>query len=217
VTEPASTRAPRTHGPATTLVLARHGRTVLTEQRRFSGSGGLDPDLSAAGEQDAARLATAVVALGTPGSPIPDLGAPTRILSSPMRRTQQTATGVARRLGLGVEVVADWIEAGFGAWDGLTYGEIAQRWPDQLARWQGSATEAPPGGESLDHIVTRVRGVRAGTVSTAPGEVVLVVTHVTPIRVVVQEALDAGTVALWRIRIAPCSLTVVRYWPDHGE
>jgi hypothetical protein len=32
----------------------------------------------------------------------------------------------------------------------------------------------------------------------------------------VSEALDAGDVALWRLRIDPGSLTVVRYWSDGG-
>jgi probable phosphoglycerate mutase len=75
---------------------------------------------------------------------------------------------------------------------------------------------APPGGESLADHAARIRAARAAHVAQHPGEVVVVVAHVTPIRCVVAEALDAGPAALWRTRVSPASLTAVRYWADGG-
>lgn len=216
-TGPTSTRAPRPPdlGPPTTLLLVRHGRTALTEAHRVSGGGGtLDPDLSAAGEQDAARVAALLDRLGGADSPWPELARPDALLASPMARTRRTAAVVGAALGLQPVVAPAWVEASFGDWDGLTLKEIAARWPDELARWQGSTTAAPPGGESLDAVVARIRTARAATVTDHPGRTVVVVSHVTPIRVVVQEVLDAGPAALWRLAVAPCSVTVVRFWAD---
>ncbi len=211
-----SIRAPRpvVVTDATTVLLIRHGRTPLTEAGRFSGRGGEDPELSGAGRQDAARVAEAVARLGSPGGLLPDVVPPSAVISSPMARTRQTAAAVADRCGLPVEIDEEWIEAGFGAWEGLTYGEISRRYPAELAVWQGSSTVAPPGGESLDEVVERVGAALRRVLRAQAGRTVVVVTHATPVRVVLQHALDARVAALWRLRITPASLSVVRFWDD---
>ncbi|HEY6796473.1 MAG TPA: bifunctional RNase H/acid phosphatase [Kineosporiaceae bacterium] len=227
---PDSARAPQPADPGepTVLLLVRHGRTPLTEQRRFSGRGGADPLLTDSGRADAARvadlLATLVVSTRrVPGhgsvdgaAALPDVGPVTAVVCSPLARTRETAAIVAGRLGLPVAPDDGWSEVGFGAWDGLTYAEVAERWPAELRAWQGSTTAAPPGGESLDEHVVRVRAARARLVSEHAGRTVAVVTHVTPVRVAVAEALDAGPAALWRTRVSPCSVSAIRYWSDGG-
>lgn len=214
-----STRAPRGPdlGEPTTLVLVRHGRTALTEQGRFSGGGGPDPALSAAGRRDAAGVAEV---LSREQDRIRVLGAgapPSAVLTSPLLRARQTAAAVAATLGLQPVVVEPGMtEAGFGDWEGLSYAEVSAGWPDQLRQWQGSTEVAPPGGESLDQVVTRVLAATARVVAGHRGRTVVVVTHVTPVRVVVRHALTAGAASLWRIRVAPCSVTAVRFWDDGG-
>ncbi|HET9658342.1 MAG TPA: bifunctional RNase H/acid phosphatase [Kineosporiaceae bacterium] len=212
-----SVRVPRpATGDPTTLLLVRHGRTPLTEAGRFSGRDGEDPPLSAAGEQEAARVAGLVRGLGGPAALLADIARPSAVVCSPMRRTRQTAEAVAAGLGAGtgIDVDGEWIEAGFGVWEGLTYGEIARRHPAELAAWQGSTTCAPPGGESLDDVVERVSAARRRVLRDYSGRCVVVVTHATPVRAVLQDALHAGPAALWRLRVTPASLSVVRYWDD---
>jgi broad specificity phosphatase PhoE/ribonuclease HI len=210
-----SVRAPRpATGDPTTLLLIRHGRTPLTEAGRFSGRDGEDPSLSDAGEQDAALVAEVVARFGGPGALLADVSRPSAVVCSPMRRTRQTASVIAGRLGLPVAVDEEWIEAGFGEWEGLTYGEIVRRYPAQVAAWQGSTTVAPPGGESLDDLVERVAAARRRVLRAYAGQTVVVVTHATPVRAVLQDALLAGPEALWRLRITAAGLSVVRYWDD---
>jgi probable phosphoglycerate mutase len=214
-----SVRAPRpTGGEPTTLLLVRHGRTPLTEAGRFSGRDGEDPSLSAAGEQDAERVAEVLARLGHPGALLADVAGPVAVICSPMQRTRQTACVAAARLGVPVEAVEvdeEWIEAGFGAWEGLTYGEIVRRYPAEVSAWQGSTTMAPPGGgESLDQVVERVAAARRRVLRAHAGETVVVVTHATPVRAVLHDALAAGPEALWRLRITTGALSVVRYWDD---
>lgn len=216
---PESLRAPRSADltDPTVLLLVRHGRTELTEQRRISGGGGPDPALSPLGQGDAERVAALLAALAGPDVVLPDVGPVQSVVSSPMLRTRQTAEAVAGRLGLPVTVDPDWLEIGFGAWDGLTYAEVAQQWPAELAAWQGSVTAAPPGGESLADHANRIKAARERLVAANPGRVVVVVAHVTPIRCVVADALDAGPPAYWRARISPASVTAIRYWADGGS
>ena len=212
---PASTRAPRPApdtGEPTTLLLVRHGRTAMTEARQFSGSS--DPDLSPAGREDAARVAALLNKLGSPDSPLSDVARPSVILTSPLRRTRQTAGAVAEATGLVPLPVDGWVEASFGEWEGLTYAEILKGWPEALAAVQGSATAAPPGGESLDVVRRRVGRTWRAAVQGHPDRTVVVVSHVTPIRCVLADALDAADAALWRIRVGPCSLSAVRFWAD---
>jgi broad specificity phosphatase PhoE/ribonuclease HI len=213
--------APRASVPAhggepTTLLLARHGRTADTLRGAFAGRDGADPPLSPEGEADAARLAGVVRRLGTPASPVPGLPAVDAVVASPLLRAQGTAKVAAEGLGVDVATDADWAEAGFGDWDGLTYAEIARRDADALGAWYGDPAVAPPGGESFDDLSLRVRAARQRAVAAHHGGSVLVVTHGGPVRVVVREALDAGPATLWRLRVTPAALTAVRFWPDGG-
>jgi ribonuclease H / adenosylcobalamin/alpha-ribazole phosphatase len=212
---------PRASVPArssepTTLLFARHGRTTETERGAFAGRDGADLPLSPAGEADAARLAAAVRRLGTAGTPVPGLGPVDAVVASPLLRAQGTAKAVAEHLGLDVLTDDGWSEVAFGAWDGLTYAEIARRDPGRLSAWYGDPGVSPPGGESYDTLAVCVASARDHLVRSRPGGSVLVVTHGGPVRIVVRQALDAGPATLWRLRVTPCALTAVRYWADGG-
>jgi ribonuclease H / adenosylcobalamin/alpha-ribazole phosphatase len=203
-------------GPPSVLLLVRHGRTELTEQRRFSGRDGRDAALSAAGWADATAVAELLAGAGALGAAPTEAGPAAAVVCSPLRRARQTAGVIADRLGLSVEADPGWAEISFGQWDGLTLAEALQRWPDQVRAWHGSAACCPPGGESLEDLAARVRAVRAATVTAHPGRVIVVVTHSGPVRAVLQEAFEAGPALLWRTRLDPASVTSVRYWSDGG-
>ena len=200
---------------ATTLVLARHGRTEHTSGRVLSGAGS-DPALTPAGVEDARRLAAAIAALGGPFGVVEGLGPITRAECSPQRRARQTLDEVVKGTQLEPWVQEGWREINFGAWDGLSLAEVSARWPEAVRVWFDDPDAAPPGGESIRTMRARIAGQVVGTLAANPGEVVLVVSHGGPVATVVHEALGAGVAALWRMRIDPCSLTVVRYWPDGG-
>ncbi|HJY25533.1 MAG TPA: bifunctional RNase H/acid phosphatase [Actinomycetes bacterium] len=188
----------------TTLVLLRHGETRLTAEKRFSGAGD-NPGLSDRGQVQA-DLAAAHLARG--GFSID------AVVTSPLRRSRETAAIVAAALGLDIDEDADLREADFGAWDGLTYLEVEERFPTELAAWLGSTSVAPPGGESFDAVARRVRAARDRIVTRHPGRTVLVVSHVTPIKLLVRSALDAPMAALFRMELDPASITQVSWWED---
>ncbi len=70
------------------------------------------------------------------------------------------------------------------------------------------------GGESFRDVDRRVRRTRDRLIADHPGQVVLAVSHVTPIKVLVKLALDAPLEALFRMELAPASVTVVSWFPD---
>lgn len=191
-------------GAPTTLVLLRHGETALTPQKRFSGSGGSDPELSETGLLQAQRVAAALAARGT----VQD------VVSSPLVRCRQTAGAVADRLGLEVRIDEGLRETDFGAWEGLTFGEVRERYPAELDAWLASPEVAPPGGESFEAVAGRVGRARDDLLARYPGRTVLAVTHVTPVKTLVQLALGAPSESLFRMELSAASLTAVAYYAD---
>jgi probable phosphoglycerate mutase len=193
-------------GVPTTLLLLRHGRTPLTAAKCFSGSGGADPSLDEEGRRQAAAVAAA---LGSRE----DLRT---VITSPLRRTRETAETVAATLGVAIEVEDGFRECAFGAWDGLTFPEVHRGWPREMASWLHNPAVAPPGGESLMEVAARVIEASDRALAAHSGETVLVVTHVTPIKMIVSAALGAPLASVYRMELSPASLTTVSWWSDGG-
>ncbi len=193
-------------GTPTTLILVRHGETPHTKQKKFSGLGGDDPGLNADGRAQVHATADWLAALAD------EIDA---VVSSPLRRTQETAAIIAETLGKQVEVEDGLAEAAFGTWDGLTFAEVQDNHPDDLDAWLGAVDVAPTGGgESFLEVDQRVRRTRDRLIANYPGKTVLAVTHVTPIKVLVKLALEAPLDALFRMELAPASVTVISWYPD---
>ncbi|MFF8834879.1 bifunctional RNase H/acid phosphatase [Streptomyces sp. NPDC015130] len=215
-TEPAAQAAPASAAPRqgwagpdmgapATFVLLRHGETALTPEKRFSGSGGTDPELSAAGLRQAEAVAAALAARGTIQE----------IVSSPLTRCRQTAAAVAARLGLDIRVERGLRETDFGAWEGLTFGEVRERYPDDLDAWLASPKAAPTGGgESFAAVARRVAATRDRLTAAHAGRTVLLVTHVTPIKTLVRLALGAPPESLFRMELSAASISAVAYYAD---
>jgi ribonuclease H / adenosylcobalamin/alpha-ribazole phosphatase len=192
-------------GPPTTLLLVRHGETAFTGRKLFSGAGGSDPELSEIGRLQAQRAAAALANRG-------DIAA---VVASPLRRARQTAGVIADRLGCDIRIVEEgFSECAFGEWDGLTFREVRERWPEELDMWLSSTSVAPPGGESFDSLTQRVVTARDKLLARFAGQAVVVATHVTPVKILVRLVLDAPPHALFRMELLPASLTEVQYYDD---
>ena len=125
--------------------LVRHGQTEANAEQRFCGWG--ESALTREGMEQARWLASYL-------SKRPLCA----LYSSDLRRALATAGAIAeaQQLPLAVRAMAAWREVDFGAWEGLTYAEIAARFPDRLDFFTAPAHYAPPGGESLTHLQQRV-------------------------------------------------------------
>lgn len=191
-------------GSPTTLVLLRHGVTAATERKVFSGSGAEDPELTENGHEQAHRAAQWLAKHGGIDA----------IVASPMLRTRETAAAAAEVLGLDVEIAPGFIEASFGDWEGFTFGEIQERWGQELTDWLASTGVAPPGGETFDAVYERVSTAHDELMATHAGKTVLVVSHVTPIKMLVRRALEAPMSVIYKMELSPASITTITWWPD---
>ncbi|WP_117389055.1 bifunctional RNase H/acid phosphatase [Mycobacterium marinum] len=187
---------------ATRLLLLRHGQTELSVQRRYSGRG--NPALNEVGWRQAGLAARYIAKRGGIAA----------VVSSPLQRAYDTATTAARALGLDVTVDEDLVETDFGDWEGMTFAEAANRDPDLHHRWLNDTSITPPGGESFDEVLRRVRRGRDRMISRYEGTTVLVVSHVTPIKMLLRLALDVGSEVLYRLHLDLASLSIAEFYTD---
>ncbi len=214
---PSSVRAPRNVSKRlTTIILVRHGRTILTESHRISGRGGEDPQLSDAGKEDARKVAEELTHVGFSG-PHAKVLSPSVVVSSPIARARETASIIASKLGIPVETHDDIAEIAFGDWDGHTNQEVAANWSALYDQWRGDVRISPPGGgESLEEFDVRVNKAISAILDKHEGKTLIVVAHVMPIRGFIKKAIDATWPAYWRTSIAPCSISIIRFWGDEA-
>ena len=125
-----------------------------------------------------------------------------------MRRTRESADIVAAELGLPLEEEPGFAEMEFGGWDGLSFMEVAEQHKESFEAWLGDLDSAPPGGESFRVVEARVQAGLDRVLEQHAGRTVVVVSHVTPIKTLVANALKAPLDAVFRMELSPASISV---------
>jgi broad specificity phosphatase PhoE len=177
------------------IAFVRHGQTELNRGGRLQGR--LDVPLSEHGELQARALGAAFAS-----EPV------TRVLTSPLLRAQATAAAIAVEHRCDVEVDERLIELDYGAWDGLPLGDVP---PADWATWRADPAFAPPGGERLSDVTARVASFCADVLRD---ELVVAVSHVSPIKAAVCTALDVDERATWHMQLGVAAITRVGRRPD---
>lgn len=138
------TGVPAPGGPTavTRLLVWRHGLTEWNSQNRVQGHA--DTDLHETGVAQAERAAPLLAAYQ------PDV-----IISSDLRRAARTAAALAAITGLDVKYDNRLRERAFGRWQGMLITEVAERYPDDYARWRHGDAVLDPGIESLEDLTRR--------------------------------------------------------------
>jgi len=190
----------------TTLVLVRHGDTPLTKARRFSGRTGSDPGLDDDGRAQLRATADWLAPLAE-RSPA--------LVTSPMRRTRESADILAARFEVGYEVEDGLAEAAFGSWEELSYQQVVERDGERFTAWLGDP-DLPAGGtgESLTAVAARVAGARDMLLERHRGKTVVVVSHLTPIQLLTLDVMQSPLSSLFRTEVAPGSVTILAWFPD---
>ena len=189
----------------TTIYFVRHGETILTPMRKFSGTGALDPELTKDGLEQAARVAGEVAKLK-----------PEVLIASPLQRARQTADAIAATTGLEVIEDSDWYELSFGEWDGKSIEEVKAENPDQYQAWLNSSSYRPGGGESYDEARIRIEAALEKVVAQYPGKKVVVVTHNGVIKSAANIAIGGPNDGVFHMDATPCSISSISIWPSDG-
>jgi ribonuclease H / adenosylcobalamin/alpha-ribazole phosphatase len=191
----------RASGTPTTTLLLRHGQTEMSVAGRFAGRS--DIPLTSVGAQQAAAVAERLAGRGI------DL-----VVSSPLGRAMATAQPVADAAAAPLVVDGSFAETDFGAWEGLTFGAVMDRWPAQLAAWQRDSDTGPPGGESFAAVASRVNRALDKLLAEHQGQTIVVVSHVTPIKTLICRALVAPLAAMFRMHLDVASLCEATWFAD---
>ena len=173
----------------------------MSVQKRYVGR--TDAPLTDTGVQQAAAAAKRLAQAG--------IGA---IVSSPLQRTVRTAEEVSAATGVPVVTDDGFRETDFGAWEGLTFAEVRERWPSEMTAWLADPSVAPPGGESFAQVSERVTAALHRVLAERAGQTVLIVSHVTPIKTLVAAALLAPPAALFRMHLDVAALCEIDWYPD---
>lgn len=189
----------------TRIILVRHGETDHTTDKRFSGGlASANPPLNDLGRRHVRETAEWLASVADQVDVV---------ITSPVRRTRESAEIVAEVLGKDEILVDDgFAEMEFGTWDGLTYLEVAEKLPDELAAWLGDMDHAPGGGESFRTVEKRVLAGLERVIETHAGQTVVLVSHVTPIKTLVAHALGAPLESLYRMELQPASVTMLSWF-----
>jgi len=131
-------------------------------------------------------------------------------LVSPTERTRLAAGAILAGRRVETQLDPGWAETNHGRWEGLTYREVLARYPEEArARWAEGINGRPAGGESLAEVQARVAAAWAALLQAYPGGRVLVVTHATPIQLVLCGCFGLPPTRHWHWRIDLGSVTCI--------
>ncbi len=184
----------------TTILLVRHGQSLGNLHETFLGY--TDLDLTELGHRQAEALAARLADVHLDA-----------VYSSDLCRAMNTVLPAARAHGLAVTPDKRLREIFAGEWEGVTFDEIARRFPADRALWkQNIGLARPTGGESVRELTERVKEALDEIAARHGGETVLVGTHATPVRSVMTRLRGYPPERMAEIDWAPnASITTVVY------
>jgi len=183
------------------LLLIRHAESVGNAERRLQGQG--DFPLSERGVEQAEQLAARLT-----GSERPSV-----LYCSPLLRTRQTAAAISAVTGLPARLLPDVCEYDFGEASGLTWTEIAERYPDLIAAVRSRTVEYPryPGEEGREEFRARVCSALWRLPADHDEGPVAVVTHAGPVVVACLQALGLPYRRPAAFAVSNCSITTLEF------
>jgi alpha-ribazole phosphatase len=134
------------------------------------------------------------------------------VYSSDLRRARQTANAVARKFGLKVNVRPELREMHFGKWEGLSWHQIARRFPKLAALWlERFPLQSIPGGEPLSEFKKRIAAGMRAIVAAHRGQCAIIVTHAGVIRFTLGKALGLPARNVFRLAQDSGAINVIDF------
>ena len=184
----------------TKIYLIRHGEVADANPRRYNGH--IDVPLSANGIEQIKRLADFLCA--------EEIKA---VYCSGLDRAVNTAKIIAEPFGLKPVVVDGLKERGFGQWEGMSFDEVNEKWPDAFMAWADDPLKfSPVGGESTLETRDRVIPVFNKIADDHKGEEIAIVSHGGVTRVILCEMLGIPLENIFRIEQDFGTLNVIEIW-----
>ena len=186
----------------TRVYLVRHGQVADGHTDRYHGNN--DIGLSPNGVRQFEDLAAQLTAVPLAG-----------IYASDLTRALTGAEIIRRGREAPLQIIPEFREIHFGAWEGLSFTEIAERYPAELeARFRDLTSFRIPGGESLLDVSSRVLPRLGEIIADHLEQALIIVAHAGVNRVILSEALGLPLDHLFRLDQSYGCLNVIDYFPD---
>jgi alpha-ribazole phosphatase len=183
----------------TRVILIRHGQTEWNVKFKYQGHS--EVDLTPNGVRQAELVATRLAK-----EPI------RAVYSSDLGRAMKTAEYIAASHGLTVTPVTGLREYHFGEWEGLTFQQIAERWPDiSVAFFKNPDEIRVPGGETFREVKDRAEAAVRNLVDKHPDQTIALVSHGGAIRTILCAALGLHLNRVWAVRQDNTAVNIIEY------
>ena len=191
---------------AATIYLIRHGEVNDGDERRYNGH--IDVPMSAQGVIHLKRLADYMV-----NKCVKTAGPLSAVYCSDLSRAVTSAGIIAGPMGLDPQMVPGLKEYSFGEWEGMTFREIEDRWPDAFSAWAGNPLRfSPPGGESTLQVRDRAMEAFSSIAARHTESNIAIVSHGGVIRIILCELLGIPLEHIFRIEQNFAALNIVEMW-----
>ncbi len=185
---------------STRVIYVRHGQADFPHDRLYCDDRE-DPGLTEAGIQQA-RFAARLLEK----EPV-DV-----IYASPMQRTLRTAEEIVRTTGAPLHSDNRLKERPFGLWDGMFFDDIARDYPEGFKAWKADPINyVPEGGEAIRDHRLRIKGAVSEILDRHPGELIVIVAHVGPIRMCITDAIGMPVEGYRQLTVDYGALTRIDY------
>ena len=187
------------------ITFISHGATIYSEEGRFSDAQNYPP-LSEGGVEEMKNLVDYLKARGVKND---------AIYSSPSIRTQQSARMISKLFKQEYEIIEELSPRQCGQWNGLTFSQILDRYPNAFTDIQQyPEIETNGGGESSVAFIGRIKKVIDELVDKNVGNRIIIVTHPEVIQAAICAALDINANKLLKIYIRTGSVTQISYFEN---
>lgn len=192
----------------TKLYLIRHGETEGAETKRYKGH--IDVPLSENGKEQIKRLSKYIYQNTEHRLQNTDLKA---IYCSDLSRAVKSAEIIGEPFGLKPVIVDDLKERNFGKWEGMSFDEIEEKYPDDFKAWADNPLKfSPMEGESTINARDRAMPAFSKIVNKHTGDNIAIVSHGGIIRIILCELLGIPLENLFRIEQDFGALNIIEFW-----
>lgn len=181
------------------IYLARHGQTAWNHQRRYQGS--QDIPLDDDGVFQAQCLAERLKLIEWSGA-----------VSSDLIRAEKTAKIVlGDQCQLPLHIYPELREMNFGIWEGITFTEANEKWPDKVRSFFADPTQPiiPEGENALQFQDRVMEGLDRILEMAKDGENWFVATHGGAIRVILCKILGLPLKEMWNMEQGNTALNIL--------
>ncbi len=194
----------------TTLYLVRHGTTDEngegSEVKRYKGS--IDVPMSEKGIEQIKKASVFITERVN--------GHLSTVYTSPLSRALKSADIIARPYNLAPAVITDLRERSFGVWEGMSFTEIKEQYPEEFEAWANNPLKySPVAGESTIEVRDRVIRAIEKILNAHNGENIAIVAHGGVNRIILCHIIGIPLENIFRIEQDNAAINIIEFWDKY--